>query len=80
MPSKLLLHFIECRVDQVNKKQMKIAVNSTTQYFETPSQKKMSAKHLKFLVEPPQNGRPVNFCEIEQKPSFNDQYFQTSRI
>ena len=38
-PSKLLLHFIEYRLDQLNKKHSKIAVNSAIQYFEDRSQK-----------------------------------------
>ena len=43
-PSKLLLHFIEYRLDQLNKKHTKIAVNSTMQYFEGSSQKKCLLK------------------------------------
>ena len=39
-PSKLLLHFIEYRLDQLNNKHTKIAVNSAIQYFEGRSQKK----------------------------------------
>ena len=42
--SKLLLHFIEYRLDQLNKKHTKIAVNSTMQYFEGSSQKKCLLK------------------------------------
>ena len=38
-PSKLLLHFIEYCLDQLNNKHTKIAVNSTIQYFEGRSQK-----------------------------------------
>ena len=37
--SKLLLHFIEYRRDQISNKHTKIAVNSTIQYFEGRSQK-----------------------------------------
>ena len=39
-PSKLLVHFIENRLDQLNNKHTKIAVNSAIQYFEGRSQKK----------------------------------------
>ena len=45
--------------------------------------KEMSAKSLNFLVQPPQNDGLdflfffFFFCEIERKPSFNGQYFQT---
>ena len=42
--SKLLLHFIEYRLDQLNNKHTKIAVNSTIQYFEGHSQKKCLPK------------------------------------
>ena len=34
---------------------MKVAVNLTTQNFESRYQKKISAKSFKFLVHPPQN-------------------------
>ena len=43
-PPKLLLHFIEYRLDQLNKKHTKITVNSTMQYFEGSSQKKCLLK------------------------------------
>ena len=77
--SKLLLHFVEYRLDQLNSKHIKIAVNSAIQYLDC-SQKKCLLKVWRFLVHPPQNGGSVKFCETERKPSFNDQYFQTSRI
>ena len=79
-PSKLLLHFIEYRLDQLNNKHAKIAVNSTIQYLEGHSQKKCLLKVWSFLFDPPQNGRPVFFYDIERKRSFNSQYFQNSRI
>ena len=60
-PSKLLLHFIEYRLDQLNSKHTKIAVNSAIQYFEGCSQKKCLLKVWSFLVHPPQNGGPVKF-------------------
>ena len=59
--SKLLLHFIEYRLDQLNSKHTKIAVNSAIQYFEGCSQKKCLLKVWSFLVHPPQNGGPVKF-------------------
>ena len=79
-PLKLLFHFIEYRLDQLNSTHKNIAVNSAIQYFEGCSQKKCLLKVWRFLVHPPQNGDHVKFCEIEWKPSFNGQYFQTSQI
>ena len=58
-PSKLLLHFIEYRLDQLNSKHTKIAVNSAIQYFEGCSQNKCLLKVWSFLVHPPQNGGPA---------------------
>ena len=78
--SKLLLHFIEYRLDQLNSKQTKIAVNLAIQYFEDFCQKKCLQKVWSFLVDPPQNGGPVKFLRNWTKSSFNGQYFQTSRI
>ena len=43
-PSKLLVNFIEYRLDQLNKKHTKIAGNSTMQYFEGSSQNKCLLK------------------------------------
>ena len=40
MQSKLLLHFIEYRLDQLNSKHTKIAVNLAIQYFESSFQNK----------------------------------------
>ena len=54
--SKLLLHFIEYHVDQLNSKHTKIVVNSVIQYFEGRSQKKCLLKVWSFLVRQPQNG------------------------
>ena len=66
--SKLLLHFIEYRVDQLNNKHMKIAVNSTTRYFESHSQKKMSAKSFRFFGPPTTKWRS---CKIVVKLNRN---------
>ena len=63
-PSKLLLQFIEYRVDQLNNKQTKIAVNSAIQYFEGCSQNKCLLKVQSFLVHPQQNGGPVVFPKL----------------
>ena len=60
-PSKLLLHFIEYRLDQLNIKHTKTAVNLTIQYFEDNSQKKCLLKVWIFLAHIPQNGDPVKF-------------------
>ena len=43
-PSELLRHFIAYRLDQLNNKHTKIAVNSAIQYFEGHSQKKCLLK------------------------------------
>ena len=61
--SKLLLHFIEYRLDQLNNKDMKIAVNSSIQYFEGRCQKKCLLKVCGFLVHLPQNSGPVTFLQ-----------------
>ena len=66
-PSKLLLHFIEYRLDQLNSKHTKIAVNSAIQYFEGCSQKKCLLKVWSFLVHP-QQWRP---CKISGKLNGN---------
>ena len=71
---------IEYRIDQLNNKDPKIAVNSTIQYFEDCSYKKCLLKVWSCFVDPPQNDGRVKFCVIERKPSFNGQYFQTLRI
>ena len=60
-PSKLLLYFVEYRLDQLNSKHTKIAVNLAIQYFEGCCQKKCLLKVWRFLVHPTQNGGPVNF-------------------
>ena len=60
-PLKLLLHVIKYRLDQLNSKHIKIAVNSTIQYFEGCSRKKCLLKVWRFLVHPPQNDDPVEF-------------------
>ena len=57
--SKLLLHFIEYCLDQLNSKHTKTAVNSTIQYFEGCSRKRCLLKVWGFLVNPTQNGGPV---------------------
>ena len=59
--SKLLLHFIEYHLDQLNSKHTKTVVSSTIQYFEDRCQKKCLIKVWRFLVYSPQNGSPVNF-------------------
>ena len=63
-PLKLLLQFIEYRLDQLNNKHTKIAVNSTIQYFESCSQKKMSAKTLKHFGAPTTKWRPCKVFSI----------------
>ena len=60
-PSKLLLHFIEYSLDQLNNKHKKTAVNSKIQFFETCCQKKCLINVWKFLAHPPQNDGLVKF-------------------
>ena len=60
-PSKLVLQFIEYRLDQIKNKHTKIAVNLAIQYFEGCSQNKCLLKVWSFLVQPPQNGGPVKY-------------------
>ena len=62
-PSKLLLHFIQYRLDDLNSKHTKIAVNSAVQYFEGCCQKKCLLKVWSFLVHPPQNRGPVKLLQ-----------------
>ena len=57
--SKSLLHFIEYRLDQLNNKHTKIAVNSVIQCFEGHSQKKCLLKVWSFFIHLPQNVSPV---------------------
>ena len=66
-PSKLLLHFIEYRLDQLNKKHTKIAVNSTMQYSEGSCQKKYLLKVWIFGL-PTTNWRP---CKMFAKLNGN---------
>ena len=61
--SNLLLHFNEYRLDQLNNKHTKIAVNSTIQHLESLSLKKCLLNVWRFLVHPPQNDGPVNFLQ-----------------
>ena len=73
-PSKLLFLFIEYRLDELNKKHPKIAVNSAIQYFEGHSQKKCLLKVWSFLVHSPQNGGPVKLLQNRTKININGQY------
>ena len=59
-PSKLLLHFIEYRLDQLNSKHVKTAVNLTIQYFEGCSRRKWLLK----VFGPPTTKWP---CKIFMK-------------
>ena len=59
--SKLLLHFIEYHLDQLNSKLIKIAVNSA---MKAAVKLKMSAKSLKFFDPPTTKWRP---CKIFAK-------------
>ena len=65
-PSKLLLRFVEYRLDQLKSKHTKIAVNSAMQYFEGCSQ--MSAKSLKIFDLPTTKWWP---CKIFAKLNGN---------
>ena len=72
--SKLLLNFTEYRLDQLNNKHTKIAVNSTKQYFEDRSQKKCLVKVWSFFVHPSQNGGPVKLLQNRTETNINGQY------
>ena len=61
--SKLILHFIKARLDQLNNKHVKITVNSTKQFFESRYQKKSLVKVWSFLTHQPQNDGPVKFLQ-----------------
>ena len=65
--SKLLLHFIEYRLDQLNSKHTKTAVRSTIQYFEGHSQRKCFLKVWSF-GPPTTKWRP---CKIFAKLNVN---------
>ena len=62
-PSKLLLHFIEYCLDQLNNKHTKTVVNSTIQFFENRNQKKYLAKVGSSLAHPPQYDGSVKFLQ-----------------
>ena len=74
-PSKLLLHFIKYRLDLLNNKYTKTAVNSSKQYFDSC--------YMKFFGAPTTKCRP---CKIFVKLNRNHllmalkSYFQTSPI
>ena len=69
-PSKLLLHFIEDRPDQLNSKHTKIPINSTIQYFEGCCQKKCLLKIWFFLFHPPKNCGPVKILRNRTETNY----------
>ena len=74
-PWKLLLHFFEYRLDQLNSKHTKKATNSARQYFKgCLLLKEMSTKSLK-IFGPPITKWP---CKIFGK--LNENYFLTANI
>ena len=67
-PWMLLFHFIEYRLDQLNNKHTKTAVNSTIQFFKSRYQRKYLVK-VWFFGPPTTKWHPCKiFCEIERKP------------
>ena len=66
--SKLLLQFIEYRLDQLNNKHTKIAVNSAIQYFEGCSENKCLLKVWNFLVHLTSKWQP---CKVFAKLNGN---------
>ena len=61
------VYFIQKRLDQLNGKHTRIAVNSAIRYFKVCSQKKCLLKVWCFLVHPPQNGNPVKlFAKLKE--------------
>ena len=80
-PSKLLLHFIECRLDQPNSKYTKTAVKLDNTIFWRPVSRKMSAKSLKCFGPPTTKWRPRKiFAKLNRSYLLMTKYFQTSRI
>ena len=79
-PSKLLLHFIEYRLDQLNSKHNSSKLGNTV--FWRLLSKEMSAESLKFFGPPTTKWRPWKiFAKLKgNQPSFNGQYCQTSQI
>ena len=60
--SKLLLHFIEYHLDQLNNKYTKTAVNSKMKFLKAAIKRKCLVKICwSFLTHPPQSYRPVKF-------------------
>ena len=60
-PLKLLFHLIEYRLDQLNNKHIKTAVNLTIQFFWKPLSKEISDKSLKFFGPPTIKWQPYKF-------------------
>ena len=67
--SKLLLHFIQYRLDHFNNRHTKIAVNSTIQFFKSHYQKKCLLKVFRCIHH--KMTALQYFLEIETKLSFN---------
>ena len=61
MPSNLLFHFSSSCIGHLNKTQMEMAVMLTFPVFENYTEKKTMLKVSRMLVNPPQNGSPLNF-------------------
>ena len=78
-PSKLLLHFTEYRIDQLNNKHTKIVVNSAIQYWRSLS-KEMSAKSLEVFGPSTSTWRTCKIFAKWTETIFDEQYFQTSQI
>ena len=64
-----LLRFIKNRLDQLNNKHMKTAVNLTTQFLQSRYKKKYLVKVWSFLPNHRKMMALYIFCEIERKPS-----------
>ena len=69
-PSNLLHHFIEYRLDQLNNKHTKIAVNLGKTIFWRPLSKEMSAKNLKFFGPCPSTTK-WRLCKVIAKLNGN---------
>ena len=65
-PSKLLLHFIEYRLDQLNNKNTKTIVNMNTFFWKPPS-KEISGRNLKVFGPPTTKWRHCkNFAKFKE--------------
>ena len=79
-PPTLLPHLIEYRLDELNNKDTKMPVNRAIKHFASCFQKNCLVKVWSFLVNLPQNYKPVKFLGNSTETIFWwPIYFQTSK-